>query len=420
MPSCFCYPVRMGCVFAALTMAAVLLTGCEGQGEEQAARDELLTVTVNRQDIVVQVTATGQIEPIRTIEIKSKASGKILRLPVETGDVVQAGALLAQVDTTEAATQARQRHADLEYVRAQFTIADTRKERAADLFRQGMISKDEYDQEHLNYAQVRSSLVSAEAALEAAEERLGETIVRAPIRGTILAKSVEEGQIISSAMTAVTGGTTLMRMADLARVQVRVLIDESDLGKVQPGQEATVRVEAYPDRQFTGSVLKVEPEGREERDIIFFPVLIQINNEEGLLRPVMNANVEIHIARRESVLALSNDAVKNPQDAKKIAPMLGIEPDSVEALIAAPRATTGEGTTQRTASPDLAVVFVADTMGFRAVVVRTGTKNWEYTEIVEGLGEGAEAIIPPSPVIAEQFAEFYKTLRRWRGLPGRK
>jgi len=401
----------------------------------------MVTVPVKRQNMITDVTSTGRIEPIRTIDIKSKASGKILRLPVETGDVVQTGALLAQVDTTEAATQVRQKRADLEYIQAQLTMAEGKKGRAVDLLRQGMISRDEYDQAILDYAETRSRLISTQAGLESAEERLRETVVRAPTRGTILEKKVEEGQVIASATSLVSEGTSLMKMADLTNMQVRVLMDQTDLGKIRPGQEATIIADAYRGRKFEGRVIKIEPQSKREQ-ITYFPVIIQIDNREGLLLPGMDCTVSIHVSRLENVLTVSTDALVALDEAEKVAPLLDIPQDSVAAAIRAAGGTPtglteaassreqipswlrqGLPRPQPTGPSNAAIVFVADSANarIRSVAIKFGMQDWDVTQITEGLEDGMTAVIPPSAMVAQQFKEYREMMDRFgASLPGKK
>ncbi len=436
-----------------------LFTGCDRNGDAaNNTRKDLLATVVKRQDVVIEVSATGTIEPIRVIEIKSKASGEILNLPVETGDTVRRGALLAQIDTTDVAAEVRQQTADLAAQRARFRIAQRQAQRARDLFSSGMISEDELDQAQLDYTNAQSNLIRTETELQRAEDRFSDTVVRAPSDGTIISKSVEVGQIIASATSQVSGGTTLMTMADLSRVQIRSLIDETDIGKIKPGQDVTVRVDAIQNRIFRGQILKVEPQGIVERDITFFPVIVEIDNDERLLLPSMNAGVDIHIDRRVNVLALTNDAVKTMQQAFSIAPMLNIEPDTIRSLLASaagvdttkqvfgedalpppgsgmglglgmgggaggqPSSGSSGGRVPRNNLPaadmSRAVVFVADSLRYRAVVIQMGIQNWEVTEVLDGLREGDTVVIPPSPLIAQQFQEFRDRMQARSGLPG--
>ena len=165
--------------------------------------------------------------------------------------------------------------------------------------------------------------------------------MRAPITGTIIEKSVERGQVISSPTKDVGGGTVLMKMADLNLVQVRTLVDETDIGKIQPGQSATVTVDAFPNRPFHGEVLKIEPQAQTEQNVTMFPVLVRIDNREGLLRPGMNAEVEIHVGEREGVLAVPNAALRTQRDVGSAAQVLGLDPAQVQRELAESQASLG-------------------------------------------------------------------------------
>jgi HlyD family secretion protein len=147
--------------------------------------------------------------------------------------------------------------------------------------------------------------------------------------------------VISSPTRDVSGGTVLLTMADLQLVQVRTLVDETDIGKIAPEQRATITVEAYPNRPFEGTVLKIEPQALTEQNVTTFPVLVRIDNREGLLRPGMNAEVEIHIGERDDVLAVPNAALRTARDAGSAAQVLGLSADAVQQVVAQGRARNG-------------------------------------------------------------------------------
>ena len=391
--------------------------------------------------MTVKVNATGTLEPIREIEIKSKASGKVLRLPVEVGDRVNRGALLAQVDTTDLAVILRQKLANLEHVRVQHRIASAKKDRADNLLARGMMSGDDHDAAVLAHAATRARLIGAEAELEQTRVQMTETVVRAPITGTILEKKVEKGQIIVSAISQVSEGTEILTMADLSTMQVRVLVDETDLGRIRTGQRAIVTPDAFSERRFHGNVLKIEPKAEKKRDATYYPVLIHIENPSNTLLPGMNCKIVIDIVNKDSVLVASTDALVRPDEAEQIGELLGIEKDSVKAAL---EKMGTSGTTPEQLSPwmprevrarlltrmgggrpqtkDVALVFVADSVaGIYARAVRIGIKDWNVTEITEGVEEGDILLLPPSAMVAEQFAEFQKMLERHGGkLPGKK
>lgn len=188
-------------------------------------------------------------------------------------------------------------------------------------------------------------VIRARVSVDNAKDQLDDTNVRAPINGTIIEKQVERGQVISSPTNDVGGGTVLLKMADLNLVQVRTLVDETDIGKIQPGQRATVTVDAFPNRPFQGTVLKIEPQALTEQNVTMFPVLVRIDNKEGLLRPGMNAEVEVHVGRRDNVLAVPNAALRTQRDVGSAAQVLGLDPEAVQQQLAGQQDSGAAGQT---------------------------------------------------------------------------
>ena len=320
------HSTKLACAAATL----VFLGACK-KAQEVALYEP---VAVERRDIVVSAEAAGTVEPILVVDVKSKASGEILELRGETGDIVSQGDLLVRVDPRDPNNSVAQAEADLDVARAQLANAEAQKRRADQMFAAQLVSEQEHENTNLQYANARASSVRAERTLQTARDQLDDTNVRAPITGTIIQKSVERGQVIASATREVSGGTVLLRMADLGEVQVRTLVDETDIGKIQAGMRATITVDAYPNRPFEGTVLKIEPQSSVSQNVTMFPVLIRIPNEQGFLRPGMNASVEIHVANRSNVLAIPNSALRTQRDVESAAQVLGIDPKDVEATLA--------------------------------------------------------------------------------------
>ncbi|HXG43294.1 MAG TPA: efflux RND transporter periplasmic adaptor subunit [Gemmatimonadales bacterium] len=312
--------------------------------KEEAPRPVYQAVPVARRDIVVSARANGTIEPDTTVEVKSKASGEILEIRVETGDVVRRGDLLIRIDQRQPRNTLAQAQADLEVAKAQLANAESQRRRADELFQARAITEAEHDQAVLDYANAKAAVVRAQVAVENAQIRLDDTDVRAPISGTVIEKSVERGQVISSPTSDVGGGTVLLKMADLNLVQVRTLVDETDIGKIAPGLRATVIVDAYPNRPFEGVVRKIEPLATVQQNVTMFPVLVRIQNREGLLKPGMNAEVEIHVGRRDGVLAVPNAALRTPRDVASAAQVLGLTEAEVQAELARADAAAGDST----------------------------------------------------------------------------
>src|SRR3954469_4033912 len=301
-------------------------------------------VPVERRDIVVSAQASGAIQPDTTVEVKSKASGEVLQVNAETGQVVKRGDPLVRIDPRNARNALAQAQADLDVAKAKLTNSTSQKQRSDELFKTRSITEQEHEQALLDYADARAGVVRSQVAVDNSRIQLEDTDVRAPITGTIIEKDTERGQVIASATSNVSGGTTLMKMADLGLVQVRTLIDETDIGKIQPGQRATVTVDAFPNHPFRGTVLKVEPQAQTEQNVTMFPVLVRITNEEGLLRPGMNSEVEIHVGRRDSVLAVPTAALRTSRDVGSAAQVLGLSSEEIQRQLAAATPAHGDST----------------------------------------------------------------------------
>ena len=318
--------------------AAALLAGLTACAKKQAT-PMYEAVPVERRTIVVSASASGAIEPVLTVDVKSKASGEIIGMNVQTGDDVKADQLLASIDPRIPRNNLAQAQANLAVAEAQLANAKAQMARSDTLFRAQAITQTEYETANLAYANANASVIRARSDLENARDRMNDTKLRAPLAGTIITKNVELGTVISSPTTDVGGGTVLLRMANLDTVQVRTLVDETDIGKVQPGLLATITVDAYPNRPFEGAVLKIEPQASVQQNVTMFPVLVRIANPGHLLKPGMNTEVEIHVGRRENVIAVPNAALRTQRDVASAAQVLGLDPAQVQQqLAAAPQA----------------------------------------------------------------------------------
>lgn len=311
-------------------LALLALAACSSGEAANNAAPRFTTAETTRGDLVIEAEATGTVEPVRSVEVKSKASGEILRLHVDVGDVVEPGALLAEVDPRDVRNRFDQAQADLEVATARTEISKAQLDRSAELLAAGVIAEQEHESKRLEYANAVANEVKARTNFELAELQLGDVTIRAPMRGTIITKTVEEGQVIQSASGNVSGGTTLFTMANLDNMQVRTLVDETDMGDLKAGLSATVQVEAYPDRTFRGLVEKIEPQAEVQQNVTMFPVIVSLDNRGGLLRPGMNAEVNILVDQAPDVLLVPNAAIVRPQDVGPAALALGLDVESMD------------------------------------------------------------------------------------------
>jgi HlyD family secretion protein len=412
-------------------------------------------VPVERRDIVVSAQASGAVQPDTTVEVKSKASGEILQLNAETGQVVKRGTSLVKVDPRNARNAMAQAQANLDVAKAKLANSTSQKNRADELYKSQSITQQEHDTAVLDYADARSQVVNSQVAVDNARIQLEDTDVRAPITGTILEKAVERGTVIASATSNVSGGTTLLKMADLNQVQVQTLVDETDIGKVQAGQRATVTVDAYPNRPFSGTVLKIEPQATTNQNVTMFPVVVRIANEQGLLRPGMNSEVEIHVGQRDSVLAVPTAALRTQKDVGSAAAVLGLSPAAVQNALAGQRDSGAAGRLDSqaqssigyggTGSPAAAqsrrrpggttaplprrpaaqryIVFVRRNGQPTPVWIRTGLTDMDYSEVLEGLTASDSVLILPSASLVQSQQDMRDRFNRATGggaIPGMK
>ena len=317
---------------------ALSLAACEEVVEEPVY--QLLPVPTR--DIVLSASAAGSIEPVTTVEVKSKASGEIIDVRVEAGDAVSVGDLLVRVDQRVPGNALVQAEADIDVAQAQLDNAESQMRRSETLFETQAITEMEFEAARLAEANARAQLIRAQRTLEDARISFEDTEVRARTHGVVLEKNVEVGTVIASASRDVGGGAILLRMANLDTVQVRTLVDETDIGKIGAGLAVTITVDAYPNQPFEGAVLKIEPEALVQQNVTMFPVLIRIANERGLLRPGMNSEVEIHIGSREGVLAVPNNALRTMRDIESAAAVLGLDMATVQDQLALARGEGGD------------------------------------------------------------------------------
>jgi HlyD family secretion protein len=348
----------------------------------------LPTTTVTRGDIAVRVQATGSVEPIDPVDIKSRAQGMILQMPVEVGARVEKGALIAQIDPRDVKNQFDQAMADDVVSAASLNKALRERARQDSLFARHVITAAEHDSSKSTIAAAQADMVSKRAGLDLARQKTEDASMEAPIGGTIISRPVTQGQIITSA-TSANGGTTLMTIADLNRVRMRVTIDEVEMGNVRVGESASVLVDAFPDHPFQGVIEKVEPQAVVTQGVTFFPVLVSISNKDGLLMPGMNGEVTIKAADLTAVLQVPIDAVRPTNELAPVARMFSL---SVDTLIGQLRRDLvgGEGTT---GVPGRYAIVALPTGGYEMRLVKTGPTDLRVMEIVGGLKEGDHVVM---------------------------
>jgi HlyD family secretion protein len=340
-------------------------------------------IPVEQRDIIVTATASGVIQPILTLSVKSKASGEILEMPVQTGDEVEKGKLLARIDPRIPQSNLSQAQASLDVARAQLDNALAQLKRSQALYQSQSITQAGYDSSQLGAATARSAVVTAQANLQTAKDAMADTHVSSPVTGMVLEVDAVLGTVISSPVNDVGGGTVILKIANLDTVQVSALVDETDVGKVQPGMTVTITVDAFPNRTFNGSVLKIEPQAQVTQNVTMFPVQVNILNPEHLLKPGMNTEVQIHIGQRQGVLAVPNAALRTPRDIASAASVLGLDSQTVQRQVASASGPAADPPAATSTSKY--VVFASRNGQIVPVPITTGLTDQDYIEVVSGL-----------------------------------
>jgi len=435
-----------------LCTLTLLIAAC---AEEAAVGPMFDTASITRNTIEVSVSSAGIVEPLAIVEVKSKASGEVLELLVETGDYVEEGTLMVHIDPRTVRNRLDQSDAELKAANSRREIAQSQMERAESLLKKRTFTQADLEQAALDLANSEAQVVTARVSVENARIAVDDTDIRAPISGTIIQKPVEKGQVISSPTQDFSGGSLLLAMADLSAVQIRTLVDETDIGKVRPGMSAIVSVAAYPNQPFPGEVVKIEPQAVLDQNVTMFAVLVSINNPDGLLMPGMNAEVDVLIARSEDVLTVPIMALRTERDVESTAAILNVATDDVrESLRNSGGAKTEGGSVTEEQAPKRKVSqgagggqgrragggsggrrgdqtgadyrfgghfwVVVDKDGdyeFRNVI--TGITDLDRVEILEGLEATDSVLILPSTHLVETQQQLQNWInRRVGGVPG--
>ena len=383
-----------------VVVVAVAAWGFSTLNGASSSIDPSQIATVERGTMVRSVVATGKVEPITKVEIKSKANGIIERLFVDVDQVVSAGQVLAELDKENLTARLREARANLQAAEAARAgaLAQLRKneieaespdvafarrsfERAQQLSNQKLVSQSALDEAasaleqaenrqraaagQLVIAQARvteatANVAQAVAAVERAEEELANATIRAPIRATVLTRDVEIGSPVSSILNMGANATLVLTLGDIEKVFVRGKVDEADIGLVRLGQRARITTETFRERVFDGQVTQISPIGVERDNVTTFEVEVSIDNPGKELKANMTANAEIILEQFENSLLVPEAAVT--YDAKK--------------------------------NPFVDVADPAEPTGRRRVPVKVGVGNGTRMQIVGGLKEGDQVVLP--------------------------
>lgn len=318
------------------------------------------------------VSSTGTLAAVETVEVGTQVSGTISRLMIDYNDQVQKGEVLAVLDQALFQASVKEAEAGVQKSRAELARAEDEFRRNQPLFEKGYLSEQEFLPIRIDVDTAKASLLSAEANLQRAQINLDYTVIRSPIKGTVIQRSVDAGQTVAASLST---PTLFLIAEDLSRMQIEADVDETDIGQISQGQKVRFDVQSYPDRTFTGVVRQIRLQPETISNVVTYTVIVEAPNGQALLLPGMTATVDFIVEQDENALLVPNAALR-------FQPRQGSGADTDKG-IAASAETLGQGR-----------VFCLTAEGRpRAVSITTGSSDGQVTVITGGgLEEGATVI----------------------------
>ena len=335
-----------------------------GSGREAA----FLTEAVKRRDIASSVQATGVVRAKIGAEVKvgARISGRVEKLFANIGDAVKKGQIIARLEQEDLKARVNEARMNLKITEANLELAQKNRQRMQNLYAQDFVSRDKVDVAERDYKAALAQANQIKEAIRYNETQMSYATIAAPISGVIASVATQQGETVSASSLNV---PTFVTIVDLGRLEVYAYVDETDIGKIKPGFEATFTVDSFPEKDFKGTVSAVYPKATTQDNVVYYVTIISIENPVGayrntpLLKPDMTVNTTIYLNKRSNVIAVPNKAIKR-EDGRKVVQVL------------------------RNGKPVQ-----------RAV--KTGWKDGSYTEILEGLKEG-ELVITGEAAKAEK------------------
>ena len=325
------------------------------------------TVELKRESINNTVTATGTIEPITKVDVGTQVSGTISHIYVDYNSEVKKGQLLAELDRKLLDAELKSEMANLKSSKSEYEYQEKNFKRLSMLHEKKLISDTEYEEAVYQYEKAQQAYEKAQATLVRAQSNLDYATIYSPIDGVVLSREVEEGQTVAASFET----PTMFTIAnDLRKMQVIANVDEADIGQVIEGQRVTFTVDAFPDDTFDGNVTQVRLNPTTESNVVTYEVVIAAPNPELKLKPGLTANITVYTMEKNNILLAPLKAFRfTPTTNDPEAPQL-------------PEAGKGEK-----------IVWMQTAEGIIPKVIKTGVSDGIYSEVKEGLQEGAKIIV---------------------------
>lgn len=300
--------LKISKVWIAMTVVVIIAVAAWAfSGEKEKEEINFKQEKVSLQTLQNSVTATGTIEAVTSVTVGTQVSGIVNKLYVDYNSQVKKGQVIAELDKTNLLSELNTAKANMASAQSQLNYQSANMKRYQTLYQKGLVSADDYENALLTYRQAKEQVATAKEQVQRAQTNLGYATITSPIDGTVISKSVEEGQTVAASFNT----PELFTIAkDLTNMQVVADVDEADIGAVKEGDRVTFTVDAYPDDTFEGTVKQVRLQATTTNNVVTYEVVISAQNADLKLKPGLTANVTIYTQERTGVLAVANKALR--------------------------------------------------------------------------------------------------------------
>lgn len=300
--------LKISKVWIAMTVVVIIAVAAWAlSGEKEKEEINFKQEKVSLQTLQNSVTATGTIEAVTSVTVGTQVSGIVNKLYVDYNSQVKKGQVIAELDKTNLLSELNTAKANMASAQSQLNYQSANMKRYQTLYQKGLVSADDYENALLTYRQTKEQVATAKEQVQRAQTNLGYATITSPIDGTVISKSVEEGQTVAASFNT----PELFTIAkDLTNMQVVADVDEADIGAVKEGDRVTFTVDAYPDDTFEGTVKQVRLQATTTNNVVTYEVVISAQNANLKLKPGLTANVTIYTQERTGVLAVANKALR--------------------------------------------------------------------------------------------------------------
>lgn len=300
--------LKISKVWIAMTVVVIIAVAAWAlSGEKEKEEINFKQEKVSLQTLQNSVTATGTIEAVTSVTVGTQVSGIVNKLYVDYNSQVKKGQVIAELDKTNLLSELNTAKANMASAQSQLNYQSANMKRYQTLYQKGLVSADDYENALLTYRQAKEQVATAKEQVQRAQTNLGYATITSPIDGTVISKSVEEGQTVAASFNT----PELFTIAkDLTNMQVVADVDEADIGAVKEGDRVTFTVDAYPDDTFEGTVKQVRLQATTTNNVVTYEVVISAQNADLKLKPGLTANVTIYTLERTGVLAVANKALR--------------------------------------------------------------------------------------------------------------